>query len=61
MRPQGGYRSDPENHVKIDSKNGAKREPKWSPNGSQNPMKIDSGRGPGAEVPPNGPQGGKSS
>tara|TARA_B100000401_G_scaffold339569_1_gene238017 strand:- start:324 stop:470 length:147 start_codon:yes stop_codon:yes gene_type:complete len=29
-----GSGSDPENDVKIDPKNGAKREPKWSPNGS---------------------------
>ena len=57
----GGSESGPENDVKIDPKKGAEREPKWSQNGSQNLSKIDSGRGPGAEVPPHGPQGGKSS
>ena len=57
IRPKafpGGSGSGPENDVKIEPKNKAKREPKWSPNGKQNPTKIDSGRGPEAEVPPQG-------
>ena len=29
-----GFGSGPENDVKIGPKNGAKREPKWNPNGS---------------------------
>ena len=47
--PRSRSKSVPEKYTKNDTEIGAKREPKWTPNGNQNRLKIDFGRGPGAE------------
>ena len=47
--PRSRSKSVPEKYTKNHPEIGTKREPTWTPNGSQNGFKIDSGRGPGAE------------
>ena len=47
--PRRRSKSVPEKYTKNHPEIGTKREPTWTPNGSQNGLKIKSGRGPGAE------------